>query len=102
MKTPNYFYFVNKESAYRAPVRISAAQKALGQFTVTKPPEVFTPTGWTVSQRFSGPEGAESFQYNIEAGTMKRVSMLSACTFVDGDIVLFAPTFSSRIASKRI
>lgn len=101
-RTPNYFYFVNCGSAYRAPVKISKKQKALGQFSIVKPPQVFTPEGWTESLRFKGIEGIDAFTANIEAGAIKRVSLLNAAAHVDGDIVLFAPTFSSRIASKRI
>lgn len=101
-KSPQYFYFINSASAFRARVKITKQQKALGLFTVAAPPQVFTPDGWADSIRFKGPEGIESFTSQIEAGIVTKVSMLTACTHVNGDIVLFAPTFSSRIASKEI
>lgn len=98
-----YLYFVtaNGESAYRAEVRISKQQKALGQYTIAKAPQVFAPDGWRNSVRYSGPEATDSFRCGIDAGALVRVSLLKACAEIDANVVLFAPTQSSRIASKK-
>jgi len=102
-----YYYFVTEdgESAYRAPITISKKQKALGQFSIAKIPEVFTPAGWTISTRYKlnsdGEGGIPGFTASIDTGVMRRASLIQACAAVDADVRLFAPTLSSRIASKQ-
>lgn len=103
MRKPLFYYFLTDcgRTAYRAVITVSRKQKALGQFTIAKQPEMFTPDGWTKSLRFDGGlEGQDSFQANIDAGALRRATMLEACAKVNGDVVLFAPTLSSRIANK--
>jgi hypothetical protein len=80
-------------TAYRAVVRFS---KAKHDFVVVKPPEVFNGC-WQSSNRY--PQ-MEEFIANIDCGTVKKVSLLQAAAAINADIVLFAPTQSSRLATK--
>jgi len=101
LKAKLYHYFLTCANtiAYRAQFRQSEQEKSLGTFTITKRPEMFycCKLGWQKSIRYSNPE---DFQCGIDSGVLRRVPMLTACAAVDADIVLFAPTLSSRLTSK--
>jgi hypothetical protein len=98
-RTPKYHYFILANTdeedniAYRATGKIER-----GEFHARRKPLMFTPEGWMTSGRYAD---VESFQASIDCGVLKRVCLLIACAAVNGDPVLFAPTLSSRLASKR-
>ena len=107
MRTPQYYYFLTAtdDAAYRVPISQNKKQKALGKFTMLKTPELFTPGGWSASNRYrptaEGDGGVVGFTASIDTGVVRRVSMLKACAAVDGDVILFAPTLSSRLATSK-
>lgn len=98
-----WFYFLNRSKlgGYRAKGCIAdkaTALTELGQFVAAKKPDYFTPAGWEASARY---QNIEDFQASLDAGALVRVTLLAACAALNADVVLFAPTLSSRIASKK-
>ena len=94
-KAVKWFYFTTRDGAcaYRATGKV-----ALGEFHPRRRPELWGIDRWIASHRYAD---VEEFIAALQCGTVVRVSMLAACVAVNGDVRLFAPTLSSRIASKK-